>query len=171
MYEYAPQPRRIREKIGMSVCLIFGMLSYGFGQILPYPVFYQLFAVFALTVSILITVRFLLRDYVYRVSPSENGEFFDFTVTEVMGKRRVVMCRISVEDIGEITPASTLSSRELSEKIQKRPFYRYVSQWKPKNAYLLEIFDDEKTYFLEICADDGLILALSQQKKQYLSDI
>lgn len=171
MYEYAPKSRRIREKIGMSVCLILGMLSYGFGQILTYPFLYQLFAVFALTVSILITVRFLLRDYVYRVSSLENGERLDFTVTEVMGKRRMVMCRVAVSDIGEITPVSRLSSRELSEKIQKRPFYRYVSQWKPQNAYLLEIFDDEKTYFLEICADDGLILALSEQKKQYLSDI
>ena len=171
MYEYAPKPRRIREKIWMSGCLFSGMLSYGFGQILPYPVFYQLFAVIALTGAVLITVRYLLRDYLYRVEVSENGDSADFIITEQMGRRRDVVCRISVSDIVEMIPVSDFSSRELSEKVKKRTFYRYVSQFQPENAYLLEIFDDEKTYFLEICGDERLIFILSERKKQYLSDI
>ena len=169
MYEYAPKLKKLREKIWMSVCLFFGVLLYGFGQILPYPILYQLISVLLLTAAVLITVRYLLRDYIYRVTVKEDGSA-DFTITEVMGKRKTVVCRISVGEIQEITPLLGLSPKEISQKCGKAVLYRYVSQWKPSSPYLLEIFDDEKSYFLEISADQGLVDLLLDLKKQYLSD-
>ncbi len=171
MYEYAPKPRKLREKIRMSVCLFFGVLLYGFGQILPYPMLCQFASVALLTAAVLITVRFLLRDYVYRVSIGEDGSTADLTVAEIMGKRNTVVCRVSVSEIRGITPISALSSKEIKNKCGKSPLYRYVSQWKPADAYLLEIFDEEKNYFLEISADQRLLDLLSDSEKQYLSDL
>ncbi len=170
MYEFAPKPKKLREKIWMSICLFLGVLLYCFGQILPYPILYQLTSVLLLTAAVLITVRYLLRDYIYRVTFNEDGTMADFTVTEVMGRRKTVVCRISVLEICEITSLSGLSSKEISKKCEKAPLYRYVSQWKPLNPYLLGIFDDEKNYFLEICADQKMVDLILSLKKQYLSD-
>ena len=171
MYEYAPRLKKTREKIWASVCLLMGAVAYGFGELLPYPALYQLLAVGSLAAAILITVRYLLRDYIYRIVPVEDGGRMDLTVVEVMGKRRTVVCRVSVSDIQTIKPISEISRQKMSDRKGNAPLYRYVSEFHPSNAYFLEILDDEKTYFLEICADSELISIIEACKKQYLSDI
>ena len=170
MYEFTPAPKRTGEKLWMSVCLLLGAASYGFGQILPYPVVYQLLAVILFTVSVTISVRYLLRDYVYRVEADDRGISTDLIVTEVMGRRRTVVCRISVDQIGQILSATEVAAQKSHRSIKKKGLYRYVSQMGSNGSAFLEILDDEKVYFLEIYADQALISLLKAQKKQYLSD-
>ena len=169
MYEFSPKPHRIREKVWMSICLFMGVLAYGFGQILSYPILYQLFSVVMLALAVLITVRYLLRDYLYRVELSENGSE-DLTVIETVGKRRTVVCRVSVREIVNILPATEIKERQVLRAWQKKGIYRYTPLMRSKSSLFLEIFDEEKTYFLEIYADSDLILLLKELKKQYLSN-
>lgn len=170
MYEFAPKPKRIREKLWMSVCLFFGVLSYGFGQILPYPMACQLLSVILLTAAVLITVRYLLRDYIYCIDVDENGEAVQLTVVEALERRRTVVCRVSVTDIGQILLATEVANAVSRQEIKKKGLYRYLSQMRSDQSVFLEILDHEKNYFLEIFADQQLISVLKQQKKQYLSD-
>ena len=170
MHEFAPKPKKTKEKIIMSVSLLLGAVSYGVGTLLPYPALYQLFTVLCLTAAVLITVRYLLRDYIYRVMLKEDGAL-DLTVTEIMGKKRTVVCRISAEDIKAITPLAVVSRKELYKKCKGKPLYRYVSELQPQEVYLLEIFDERTPYYLEISADKTLIALLKSDEKQYLSDL
>ena len=171
MYEYAPRLKKTREKIWVSVCLLLGAVAYGFGNLLPYPVLYQLLAVGLLAAAILITVRYLLRDYIYCVTPSKDGEDLDLTVVEVMGKKRTVVCRVSVADIQSVTRVTDRRGQKTSDSQRKTPVYRYVSELQPQNACLLLVLDNKNSYFLEICANEELISVLEGFKKQYLSDI
>lgn len=170
MYEFAPKLNKIREKLWMSVFLFFGVLSYSLGQILPYPMACQLLSVILLTGAVLITVRYLLRDYIYRVETDENGEPICLVVIEVMGKRRTVVSRVSVGEIGQILLGRELGTKKDLRWLQKRGVYRYISQMSREESAFLGILDDEKCAFLEIFADQQLISILRQCKKQYLSD-
>ena len=170
MYEFAPKAKKIREKIWMSVCLFFGVLSYSFGQILPYPMACQLLSVILLTGAVLITVRYLLRDYVYCVEVDAEGAPADLVIVEVMGKRRTVVSRVRVAGIGQILLGREIASKKDLRGLQKKEIYRYISQMSRSESVFLEILDDEKCTFLEICADSQLISILEGCKKQYLSD-
>ena len=169
MYEFAPKPKRTREKLWMSVCLLFGVLSYGFGQILPYPMACQLLSIILLTAAVMITVRYLLRDYSYRLDEGE-GDLAELTVTETMGRRRTVVCRVSVADIGQILVGPEDVNAVSRRKMKKKGLYRYLSQIRSDQSVFLEILDDGNRYFLEILADQRLISMLKQHKKQYLSN-
>ena len=171
MYEFAPKPRRVKEKIWMSLCFVFGAVSYGFGQILPYPVVCQLFAVSLFTAAVLIVVRYLMRDYVYCMETDSDGTATDLVIVELMGKRRTVVCRVSVMDIGRILPATEVANRKAFQQMKEKGVYRYLSRMKSENSTFLEILDDEKNYFLEIETVPQLISMVEDLKKQFLSDI
>ncbi|MBR7099094.1 MAG: hypothetical protein IKC59_06735 [Clostridia bacterium] len=165
MYEYSPSPKKATEKLLMGLCLLIGAVLYGFGQILPYPAIYQLLATACFAAVVIVTVRFLLRDYTYSVIEGEDGAV-DLTVTEIMGRKRAVVCRVAIAEIGRIEPLKKHSKAD-----PKRAVYRYVSEFKPKDAYLLEILDEYEPYNLVICADETLIALLESNKKQYLSEL
>lgn len=169
MYEFSPKPKRLREKLWMSVCLFFGVLSYSLGSFLPYPMASQLLSVVLLTVAVLITVRYLMRDYIYRLAADEEGNPRELIVTEVMGKRRTVVCRVWTADVVQIRLGKE-TDKNWRHSLKKQGIYRYVSQMQSENSAFLEILDDGKSYFLEIEADQQLISLLQPQKKQYLSD-
>jgi len=168
MYEFAPKLKKNRERIVMSVCLLLSALSYGVSEFLPYPALYQLFAVILLTVAILVTVRYLLRDYVYCVREDENGEADELTVVEIMGKKQTVTCRVSLRDVGRILPRSVFVQSKMQ---RKNTVYRYVSEMFPKDGYFVEILNQDQEFFIELCADDMLIELMQSCKKQDLSDI
>lgn len=170
MYEFAPKPKKLKEKLWMSVCLFFGVLAYSFGQILPYPMACQLLSVILLTGAVLITVRYLLRDYIYRVDVDEDGEPIRLVIVEVMGKRRTVVSRVSMTEIGQILPRGELGAKKDVRSLQKKGVYRYLSLMGSEKSTFLELLDDEKCAFLEIQADAQLISILNGCKKQYLSD-
>ena len=165
MHEYSPKSQKSTEKLLMGFCLLLGAVSYGFGQILPYPALYQLLAVACFAATVIVTVRFLLRDYTYCVIENGDGTW-ELTVTEIMGKKRAVVCRVAIAEIGRIEPLKSASKTD-----PKRAVYRYVSEMKPKDVYLLEILDEDAPYDLVICADETLLALLKNNKKQYLSEL
>jgi hypothetical protein len=119
-------------------------------------------------VAVLVTVRYLLRDYVYCVREDENGEADELTVIEIMGKKQTVMCRVSLRDVGRILPRSVF----LQLKMQREnTVYRYVTEMFPKDGYFVEILNQDQDFFIELCADDVLIDLIQSHKKQDLSDI
>ena len=170
MFEFAPKPSRIKEKLWMSLCFVFGTVSYGFGQILPYPMVCQLFAVALFTAAVLIMVRYLMRDYVYCVETDADGMDAELVIVETMGKRRTVVCRVAVTDIVGIFSATDVANLKKLKPMKAKGIYRYLSQMKSENSTFLEILDDGKSSFLEIETIPDLIAMLQESKKQFLSD-
>ena len=163
MYEYTPHSSKLREKITAAVAGIIAIALY-MVSVLPgtmYAWAFQLGAVLCLTLAVLVTVRFLLRQFVYRIEPSDHGNGTDFVILEIYGKRVTTVCRISPEDIRRVEPWTKESkSRLASEKNGKR-FYRYVAELSPRDATLLETEESGETCFLLISADAQLSAILS----------
>lgn len=93
-------------------------------------------ALFLLTVALLVTVRYLLRRYVYRFKETESGGF-DFVVWEISGKRTVCVCRVSVDSFRALT-------QEEKGK-HPRPHYDW-SAGPGGSAYLLTIRDGDEGF-------------------------
>ncbi len=164
MYEYAPKPKRRREKLILALSLIFGALSFAFSlfEWMLYPAVCQLAAVGFFTVSVVMLSRYLLRDYVYRVEPrgwDEDGPL-DLTVTEIYGKRRQVVCRVALSDIRESVRVNAENRKSLAKATKGKRLFVYTPEMGDGEAVLLTVSDGDTQYFVKICADEGLFSAL-----------
>lgn len=164
MYEYAPKPKRTKEKWILVLSLLFGSVSFAFSlfEWMLYPVLCQLAAVAFFTVSVVMLSRYLLRDYIYRVEPrgwDEEGPL-DLTVTEIYGKRRTVVCRIALSDIREAIRITDGNREELSQKRKGARSFVYTPEMGDANAILVTAADGDDLYFVKICADEELLSAI-----------
>ena len=175
MYEYARKFKKTREKIVLGIALVLAAAAFGVSCIpgLSFVVLYQLLTVFCLMSAILVTVRYLMRDYIYRVEPragGREGEAPDFTVTERCGNRLSVVCRLSVTDLRRLTRVTRQNRAELAARQKRRRVYGYTAVMRPENRYVLTAEDSGEEIFLSICADEGLIRALQRYAEQLMSD-
>ena len=164
-YEYAPKPKKTREKGLTCGAILLAALSYGF-SVGPwlFPWVYQLVAFFALAIAILLISRYLLRGYVYRVLPRSHASGVDLVITELYSRRRTVVCRVGLEEICRVTPITAENRRRLIKETGRAALYKHVAELFPKNAYLLKVQNDQEEYFLEICADETLIALIEGAK-------
>ncbi len=171
MYEYAPKPKKTKEKLIFALSLVLAAACFGVSHIpaVPYPAVYQLLMVFCLVGTVMILVRCLMRNYVYRVEPRENAapdEPPDFTVTEVYGNRRSVVCRISAGEVRRIERVTRENRSALSTAQKRKRVYYYTAQLQPSNLWVLAVEEEGEEFFVRICADEGLIQILNRYAKQ-----
>ena len=175
MYEYVPKSRKVREKIVLGVSLALAAACFGIANIpgVLFDSIYQLLMVFCLMCAILVTLRWLMRNYIYRVEPRANGQPGDppdFTVTERYGNRISVVCRISVADLRRVIRVTRKNKSEISAMQKRKRVYHYTASMLPENHYVLVAEDADEEIFLHICADEGLIRIFAQYAEQILSD-
>ena len=106
-----------------------------------------------------IAARYLLRRYIYRVAPCENGgETLDLTVIEIVGKRRRVLCRISLDDIEEIT-------REHAQKKRgDERFFQYTDEIYSPSFCVLTVRDGSARCRIQMMADETLFHILKNRR-------
>lgn len=165
MYEYRPVLARKKEQL---IALFLGI--FGFGCYLlsllpdaPYPSVIQLIAVLALVGMIALLGGCLLRSFCYTVAPRENaseGMPFDLTVTELYGRRRKVVCLISVADVKRAVRCSKENRKECKKMTAGASVYRYVGSLWEGERYLLEVEHEGERFFLQIHANSALIEAI-----------
>ena len=175
MYEYAPKFKKVREKVVLGVSLVLAAACFGVSNIpgLSFVAIYQLLMVFCLMSAILVTLRCLMRNYVYRVEPRANGQEGDppdFTVTEIYGNRVSVVCRSSVDDLRRVMRVTRKNKSAVSAMQKRKRVYHYTATLRPDNLWVLVAEDADEEIFLHICADDGLIRTLTQYAEQLLTD-
>ena len=135
-YTCAPKSRSRRAYFYVLGCVLLSAVLWTVPIVLdlPYALVWH-FGVFAsLTAALLITVRYLLRRYVYQLSATGDGGF-DFVVTEISGKQTLCVCRIS-------TDAFRAIARE-----EKGKRTRLTYDWSTDlgaSAYLLTMMDGEE---------------------------
>ena len=163
-YEYAPKSPRKREKLVVFGLLALAALLFGAARIpgIPYPALIQLCMVVALIGMVMMTSRCLLRNFVYDVREPESGigTAPDLVITELCGARATVVCRISVEDIAEITRLTPENRRETSEMLRGQRVYHYTAELWSDDFYLIRVLDGDAVFYLRIIADNGLVSAL-----------
>ena len=137
MYEYIP--KKSNKKAMYLVCLFLiggGLLMFlstllegAFGFIWVF----QLIGIAFCAASIFIFTRYISKSYIYAVT--EDG---DFSVTEVQGRKRVTVCRLSISSISRIEVFDSVDGGRLSAlkneiKSEKRKIYNYCIDLAPLN--------------------------------------
>ena len=153
MYEYAPRSKKRREIRLFLVSLAPALLFWSLSMLpqTPAPSLCRLLGVCAATVAAWIAARYLLRRYIYRVVPRENGRAsLDLTVTEIFGKRQRVVCRISLDDIEEVSRDKGKKRRGIERCFQ------YTDEISSPTFCVLTVRDENTICRIQMMADETL---------------
>ena len=145
-YTCIPKPRTRRAYLYVLGCVLAAVAVWIATAMwsLPYPLVWHSAALFLLTGALLLTVRYLVRRYVYRLTETEDGDF-DFVVLEISGKRTVCVCRVSVDSFRAFARA---------EKIHRvKTTYNWCIE-PHATAYLLTLVDGEEQVVVRFSPDD-----------------
>ena len=71
---------------------------------ISFPALFQMGAILCATVSVYLTVRYSLKYYRYAIEPNtivdaEGMEQYDLVITEIMGKKMKVVCRVGLRTV------------------------------------------------------------------------
>lgn len=104
---------------------------------MSFPVIFQAAAIICLTVGVYLLSRYSLRVYDYAIQPSgivdaEGVEQYDLVITEITGKKMVVVTRLSLRDIDRpavtVLPQSQKPDEGLTTSPEgKRQVFRYAN--------------------------------------------
>ncbi len=164
MYEYRPNTDKKTEKLVFSGLLVLAAIFYVGSMLpmMPMPALFQLIAFAILAVAIVVISKFMLCRYEYRVGINEanpQGEL-DFVITECVGKRRTVVCRIERSAVVSVTPVTKENKKALASKHKGKNVYRYVGELFADNCHLLHIKQEDTEFYLYILSDEGLKKAI-----------
>ena len=166
MYNYEPKLKKTREKLtllilGFTVALLF---AYAALPNSPFPALLQLVGMAWLVLAVMIACKCLLCRYAYTVAPREYAEAdepYDFTVTEIQGKRRAVVCRISLAEVESVEQVNNENRKQITQALKGNSVYRYIAQLSLDNTYLVTVRDGDRHFYLFILADQTLLSLLN----------
>lgn len=144
-YTCTPTPRTRRAYLYVLACVLAAVAVWFATAMwkLPYPLVWHCAAMFLLTGALLVTVRYLVKRYVYRITETDDGDF-DFVVLEISGKRTVCVCRVSVDCFRAFAP------------VEKNKRVETTYNWcvEPHAAgYLLTLVDGEEQVTVRFSPD------------------
>lgn len=164
MYEYLPKHEKRRERGTAMLLFISGVACFA-ASLLGDGVLFSLLRLLSYLLLILVvsvSSRYLNRRYSYRAAPSEDSALWgiDLTITEYVGKRVRVVCRIAISDIAEIEHVTRQNHRAIFKRARGNRIYRYTDRMGYENTYLLRISEDDETVYVLILADERLLACL-----------
>lgn len=166
MYEY--KARRGNKRAAMitllssgiaAICLLCGTL---FGSLRGIA---EIIGLFMVAFAILIASRYLLKDYVYRLEMTEEGRV-DLTVTELQGRRRITVCRIGLDEIGEILVEAPETRKEVRARLKEMKRYDYCVDLSPTRSLYLIFSDGDRTVSVRIVPDERMEKLLTDHLAQ-----
>ncbi len=162
MYEYAPQFAKKKEKLLTALVLVIGLLVYFVAYIpgVQYGALFQIAGICGLAVMILLFSMVISRNYVYTVEETEEGDT-DFVITELYGRRRMVVCRVSVTSIRMALPRTGDTKKQFASEKNGKRVYNYTGVLFDEERYFLKIYEGGEEFLVQICANKDLIFALT----------
>ena len=135
-YEIIPTPQTNKTKRLATWLFICGVILFIAGgvKVIPFRFVLQLAALAALTASIMLIGRFLLRAYAYRID--DLGEGFEFFVDEITRSTRYTVCRMELSKLVSVTKWEDCGK---DERAKKR--YSYCPDAFGDGSYVLEFVD------------------------------
>ncbi len=160
-------PKKNIRKLSLMTCLLLVgaavlMLVTFAAPSMAYRWAVQLLAVGMLVMGIFVTSRYIMKNYLYAVV--NDGDSTDFTVTELQGRHRVTVCRISLESIEKLCvieasdrPADSELKRSI--KAEKRKMFNYTA----------DLFADK--YICVLSNESGIPIAIKLTWDEQLEEI
>lgn len=145
MYQYIPQKSNKKAMYLVCLFLIGGglllFLSTKLKGIVGFIWIFQLIGIALCAASIFIFSRYVSKSYIYAVT--NEG---DLTVTELQGKRRVTVCRLSIAQASRIESFEGAQTEKINEvkkqiKSEKRKVYNYCIDLVP--SAVCYVFSEE----------------------------
>ena len=159
MYEYTPNPSKRDERLLFWLLIGCGLLLFVFAQTagLGASVRLLLSCLSALpsALSLYVCFALMLRRYTVRVLPREEGGT-DLTVTETLGRRTRVVCRIGLEQIEEVVSERGKSRATLAAMTQGRACYAYFADLRSEYPLCLTVRDGEDRICLRFSSEKRL---------------
>ena len=162
MYEYAPKFQKKKEKLLTALLLVLGLLVY-FASYIPgvlYGALFQIAGICGLAAMILLFSLVIARNYVYTVKEDEDGSL-DFIITEFYGKRRTVVCRVSVASVCMAIPRTKETKAQFASEKNGKRVYNYTGVLFDEDRYYLKISEGGETFLVQNCANKDLLFALT----------
>ncbi len=163
-YEYAPRFPKKKEKTICWILAAVGVVLFvvpSFIPALPYPAILQGFGVIALTAMIMLFSLCVAKHYIYRIEENERGSL-DFVITECTGKRRLVVCRVSLSSVLEVIPVTEESKKTFGGRNSGMQRYNYTGILFDESTYYVKLEEDGAAFLVQICATDDLICILNR---------
>ena len=101
----------------------------------------------------------MMRSYVYAVEEGRDGAF-DFVITEYYGRRRTVVCRVSLSSVRSVVPCEKKSANKAPKPRSDAKRFVYTALLFDEARYLVEIEEGEASCLICICADEALLRLL-----------
>lgn len=168
----APTPDKRREKHLVILLFLLGILLFTLSGLLEMaiPLLWQLLAVVSLSLAVYVLALCLLRRYVYAIEPREGASAdapYDFTVTELRGKRRTVVARFSVTEIRNIRPVTEGNRRALAAELRGKRSFDYSGVLFAESAAYVEAELAGEAVVIKILAEErflGALFAMNSNK-------
>ena len=160
MYEYTPQKKTSKAK-SAAVCLIVGaavlLLTVSLIDGIAYKGIFQLISFFILGLGILFATR-SMKSFTYRITaPSDSGS--DLTVTEVQGRSKITVCRISLSGISEavVCDRAELKRQKARIRRERRKFYSYTADILEERTIVVHAVECGEEVSLILSYDEALL--------------
>ena len=163
MYAYHPKFQKKKEKILTWFLVALGVVLYITSQYpaAPVPGILQILGVCSLAGSILIVSMCILRSYSYEIVEGEEEGTRDFVITEHYSRRKTVVCRVGLDDIGWVAPYTSELKNTISK--EKHRIYSYTGVLFDENRFIVEMNAHGEHFFVIICADETLLKLLTDR--------
>lgn len=162
MYAYHPNFKKKKEKLLAWFLVALGVVLYITSQYpgAPIPGILQIISIGSLAGSILLVSMCILRSYSYEIVEGEEEGTRDFVITEHYSRRKTVVCRVGLDDIGWVA----LYKSELKDIIskEKHKVYSYAGVLFDENRFIAEMNAHGEHFYVIICADEALLNLLTK---------
>ena len=135
-HEFIPTPSTNKTK-RLATSLFFGgviLFVVGGIKLIPFRSVIQILSLAALTASIMLIGRFLLRAYAYRIEDAGEGD--ELFVDEITRSSRYTVCRMELSKLVRVTKWEDYSKEERGKKR-----YNYSPDAFGEGSYVLEFID------------------------------
>lgn len=169
LYAYESAPRRGTTHILTAGCFVVAFFMLGISGIdgLSYPMLYQLTAFLLLTAGVYVLVRYILKLYRYELMDScivdMNGDpKYDLVITEITGRRRRVVTRVSVRDIEAVLCLHEKQDKAAIKSLmgEGQRLYRYVNDPFERRGIYLTVPEEDSVLMIPV--DDGMLAHLGR---------
>ncbi len=169
MYAYESSPRKGMCHILTAGCFVTAFLMLGISGIegLSYPSLYQLTSLVLLTAGTYLMVRYILKLYRYELEDSgivdaDGLPKYDLVITEITGRRRRVVTRVSVRDIETVVCLDGKKDKAVAVALigDIKRVYRYTNDPFQKQGIYLVVPEEQS--ILVLPRDDNMLRYLRQ---------
>ncbi len=166
MYDFSPKKSNNAAQYTSIILYIAALVAMFFSTIegLPFPAIMQLAALLMLCFATMILCRYMLKGYVYSISEDDGG--YDFSVTELKGKSRITVCRISLSGIEKAVMVKKSEKKKYSAQSKGYKSFDYCVDMSPSECCCIFCEECGEKYIIKIQPDAKLLEILSQNNNK-----